>query len=292
LINCQGHSLAFNKEHPNIKARFERQHGGESMERLMREVLSGDVPYDAVLIHPDFMTEFLKMNVIEQVNWTDFGVPAEFITDENRFVAASDDPFVIIYNKNLVKPEEAPKNWEDFLDPKWKGRFVVDSRPSGFLRLTGAWGPERVLEYLRKLAENKPIFLRGQTQTATLMAAGDYEVALSMYLHSYVQIAEQKGGPLGFNIPNPLPTSWHQLCVFKKGMKHPNAGKVFLGWLGSKGAKIMEDINWGQAMPFKGSRKENLYKRVTLSYPPTDAQVPDRQKYTLEMLKALGVRSK
>ncbi len=280
---------AFNKTHPKIKASYIRQHGGQAMERLLREVQSGVVPYDAVLIHPDYLTEFMKLNVIQQVNWADFGVPPEFILNDNRFVAAFEAPFVIVYNKNLVKPEDSPKNWEDLLDPKWKGRVVVDTRPSGFLRLTGAWGPEKTLDYLRKLRKNKPIFFRGQTKAATLMAAGDFEVAACMYLHSYVHVAEKKGGPLAFNVPDPIPTNRYKFGVLKQGIKNPNAGKVFLAWLAKEGGKMMEQINWGRAMPFKGSKKEKLYAGKKLGYPPPPEMVPDRHQYTLEMLKALGV---
>jgi ABC-type Fe3+ transport system substrate-binding protein len=31
--------------------------------------------------------------------------------------------------------------------------------------------------------------------------------------------------------------------------QHPNAAKLFLAWLGSKGYKLMDDINWGVAFP-------------------------------------------
>ncbi len=279
---------AFNKEYPKIKASFQRQHGADAMERLMREVQTGTVPYDAVHIHPDYMQEFLKMDVIEKVNWADLGVFPEFIHFDSRFVGAFSDPFIIIFNTNLIKPEEAPKNWNDFLDPKWKGKFVVDTRPSTFLRLAGAWGPEKVLDYLRKLGRNNPVFVRGQTQAATLMAAGDHSLAAGMYLSSYVYV-EKKGGPLGFNVPDPVPTADADYGIIK-GAKHPNAAKIFLTWLGSKGYKLMDDVNWGRSTPYRDTRAAELFKGKTLSLPPTAEQVPDRQKFSQQMTEALGIK--
>jgi iron(III) transport system substrate-binding protein len=279
----------FNKEHPNIKATHIRQHGGQAMERLMREMQTGTVPYDIAYIHPDYLQEFLKLDAIERADWVkDFDVLPEFVQYDNRFVCPFSGDFAIVYNTNLIRPEDAPKNWEDLLDPKWKGKFIFDTRPSAFLRLTGAWGPEKTLDYLRKLGKNKPIFVRGQTKAATLMAAGDYMMSSAMYVASYAYV-KSKGGPLAVNAPDPFPADRFTFGILK-GAKHPNAARILNGWLGSKGYKMMDDINWGWSAPFPGSRKEKLYKGKTIAYPPTEKQVPDRHKYTLEMLKAVGVR--
>jgi iron(III) transport system substrate-binding protein len=280
---------AFQKEYPRVKVTFQRQHGGEAMELLKRELQTGRISYDVAQIHPDSLYEFLDIDAIEKVSWTDLGVAAGLVRFDNRFVGVFEDPFCILYNTNLIKPEAAPKNWEDLLDPKWKGKIVTDTRPSGFLRLTSVWGTAKMLDYLRKLGENKPIFIRGQTQTASLMAGGEYMLTAPSYLHSYVEIGEQKGGPLGYHLTNPLPTEFASYGILK-GAKHPNAGKLFLTWLGTKGYKMMDEINWAYSVPFGGTKKEKLYKGITLALPPTREQVPDTNKYILEMTKTMGAR--
>ena len=280
---------AFQKEYPRVKVTYTRQHGGEAMELLKREYQTGRVDYDVVQIHPDAMDDFLELDAIEKINWTDLGISPSFVQRENRFVGVFETPFCILYNTDLVKPETAPKTWEDLLDPKWRGKITSDTRPSGFLRLTGVWGTAKVLDYLRKFGENKPIFVRGQTETITLMAAGEYMLGAPFYLHSYVQVGEQKKGPIGFNLPNPLPTDFASYGIIK-GAKHPNAGRLFMAWLGTKGYKMMDDINWGRSVPFGGTKKEKYYKGITLSFPPTKKQVPDTDKYILEMTKTMGAR--
>jgi iron(III) transport system substrate-binding protein len=284
-----GFVKAFQKEYPKVKVTYTRQHGGEAMELLKREYQTGRIMYDVVQIHPDAMFEFLEIDAIERVSWVDFGIAPGLIRYDNRFVGVFEDPFCILYNTNLIKPDAAPKNWEDLLDPKWKGKIVTDTRPSGFLRLTGVWGTAKVLDYLRKFGENKPIFMRGQTQTISLMAAGEYMLAAPSYLHSYVEVGEQKGGPIGYNLTNPLPTEFASYGIIK-GAKHPNAGKLFMVWMGTKGYKMMDDINWAYSVPFGGTKKEKLYKGITLALPPTKQQVPDTDKYILEMTKAMGAR--
>ena len=44
-------------------------------------------------------------------------------------------PEVIIYNNQLVKEEDAPKDWADLVKPEWKGKIVIrDVMPSGTMR--------------------------------------------------------------------------------------------------------------------------------------------------------------
>ena len=35
-----------------------------------------------------------------------------------------------IYNKNMIKPEDAPKSYEDIVSPKWKGKIAMGIRLS------------------------------------------------------------------------------------------------------------------------------------------------------------------
>ena len=81
---------------------------------------------------------------------------------------------VFAFNSNLLKKEEAPRTWEELLEPKWKGKFTVDTSCNAYLRLVDVWGAERVLDYLKQLGKQKPTFVRGHTSTMTLMAAGQH----------------------------------------------------------------------------------------------------------------------
>jgi ABC-type glycerol-3-phosphate transport system substrate-binding protein len=100
---------AFQKDYPDIKVTYHREHGGEAMERLVREIISGAINYDVAQIHEDYMQEFMKMNAVERVNWSDFNVVPQFIHYDNHFIGVFDYPYVFVYNSNLVKKEEAPK---------------------------------------------------------------------------------------------------------------------------------------------------------------------------------------
>lgn len=279
---------AFNREYPNIKAIHEREHGAESQERLVRELASGAVVNDVVQIHWDYINDLIAMDALERVNWADWKVLPQLVSEGNRMVTVASFPYSIGFNTNLVKKEEAPRTWEDLLDPKWKGKFAVDTRPSAFFCLVSTWGPQKVLDYVKKLGQNNPIFVRGQTELASLMSAGQYMMSATALLQGLVYVA-QKGAPVAWNIPNPVPINFVDFSVLKKS-RHPNAGKVFLAWLGSKGYKLMDDINWGRSLPYGGTLLEKAVQGKTLSLAPSLERLPNPQQFESEVIKALGVK--
>lgn len=59
-------------------------------------------------------------------------ITSKYISKEGYYTLFSDLPLVFIYNRKLVKEEDAPKRWNDFLNPKWTGRIAfADPNNSG-----------------------------------------------------------------------------------------------------------------------------------------------------------------
>src|SRR5438309_5424210 len=48
-------------------------------------------------------------------------------------------PAMPVYNERLVRPADAPREWDDLLEPKWKGKILIrDPLASGTMR--AVWG--------------------------------------------------------------------------------------------------------------------------------------------------------
>src|SRR5436190_2027509 len=57
----------------------------------------------------------------------------------DRYFAAYETPAVIVYAEQAVKPDEAPRDWDDLLEPRWKGKILIrDPLASGTMR--AVWG--------------------------------------------------------------------------------------------------------------------------------------------------------
>jgi iron(III) transport system substrate-binding protein len=88
---------------------------------------------------------------------------------EGRWHAEMLLPEVIIYNHELLKPEEAPKDWDDLITPKFKDKIVIrDVMASGTMRTifsamiyrqnAAAGSAEAGYEWLKKLDANTVVY--------------------------------------------------------------------------------------------------------------------------------------
>ena len=44
---------------------------------------------------------------------------------EDRWYGIYETPEVIVYNNEAVRPEDAPRDWDDVLDPKWRDKVLI-----------------------------------------------------------------------------------------------------------------------------------------------------------------------
>ena len=103
---------------------------------------------------------------------------------------------VLGYNTNLTKGQAMPRSYNDLLLPRWKGRKIsVDDTYATFLQgLISVWGKDKALDYLKKLAEQEPVVMRGSTVRVQLAAAGEFPLVIAYA--NIIQYLAEKGAPV------------------------------------------------------------------------------------------------
>src|SRR5690606_41578171 len=101
------------------------------------------------------------------------------IDPDNTYHVTAAGLVLITYNTKEVSEEEAPKNWTDLLDPKWKDKVSV-GHPS-YSGYVGTWVVAmRKLygwDFFEKLEENNPQIGRSINDTVTMLNSGERTVA-------------------------------------------------------------------------------------------------------------------
>ena len=227
------------------------------IDRALTEFHSGKPTFDVALTNRGPM-QLLKKQ----------GVFAKYLSPQNaNFPANMKDPdnilsptyriviVGIVYNTKLVKPEEAPKALEDFLNPKWRGKWVIPDPTQHFT--TGQW--LRNLEKLygaewfplvRKLAATRPILVESFIPSVQKIISGEALAGITYV--KYVYTYGKDGAPLDYvRLPKML-AEGHDAAISAKA-PHPNAAKLFENFLISREGMEIE-AKQGEFVTAKGIR--------------------------------------
>jgi iron(III) transport system substrate-binding protein len=147
------------------------------------------------------------------------------------------------YNTEKLKEADAPKNWPDLLDPKWKDKIALGH--PGFSGYVGTWAVSlRKLygwEFFDKLAKNNPQVGRSINDTVTMLNAGERIIAGSGPVGTAMESA-QKGNPLAMIYPTDGSVLILAPSGIMKGVKHPMGARLFMEYLMSvEASKVWVD---------------------------------------------------
>ncbi|MDR7470804.1 MAG: extracellular solute-binding protein [Armatimonadota bacterium] len=130
----------------------------------------------------------------------------------------------ILVNTNLVPPAEEPRSWMDLLDPKWRGRFIMDDPRAlggGFVFFSATL-KQLGRRYHEALAAQRPILTRSIADAANRVARGEVPMMAPFAVGLYARLADQ-GLPLKLILAREgAPYVVHGISI-PKGAPHPNA---------------------------------------------------------------------
>jgi len=152
----------------------------------------------------------------------------------------------LIYNKDLVKPADVPKRYEDLTDPKWRNKIVMPdpaSHPTTISWLVGMkekvfTSEEAWMKFVKGLAANKPMFVASFGPTPTPVESGEKLIAISMPKY----IITKAPAPLDWaRVSQPMLGTPRGIGVVASA-PHPNAARLFVDfWLSRDAMKILAD---------------------------------------------------
>lgn len=196
---------AFNAVYPNIKVTVLNGSNSELAARILEE---RNNPKADVLINSDILTmENLAVEGVFAPNDSAavMAVPAEYRADDSSWVALTLRARVIMYNTELVSPEELPKKMVDLADPKWKDVIGSANSTNGAMMaqlviMRNQLGEPATEAFIQGLLENNTQFFGGHTDVRKAVGAG--ELKLGLVNHYYYHLSKAEGAPVGVIYPD------------------------------------------------------------------------------------------
>jgi iron(III) transport system substrate-binding protein len=161
--------------------------------------------------------------------------PPEYATPDGRWRATNVIIHTVGINTNLVPAAEAPRSYQDLLNPKWRGRIAWTASlglagPPGFIgTVLASMGNDAGMDYLRKLAAQKPVNIHA-TPRAVLdqVIAGEYPVALQI-VNYHAEISAAQGAPVTWLRIEPAAANLNYIGIARQA-PHPNAARLFMDY--------------------------------------------------------------
>lgn len=194
---------AFEAKYPGIDMEYYYAGGGKVITKMATEAQAGKIEADLVWLgDPSDYEGFKAAGYLQQYSSPEADhIAAEYIDPDGYYTAGRLVTMGIAWATTLVNDEEAPKTWNELLDPKWQGQLIMTD-PSqasttkywmAAMMQSEKYGPA----FFEALRDNGIELESGTTATHNAVAAASYEVGICLDYVSANLIAE--GSPMAFH---------------------------------------------------------------------------------------------
>ena len=244
LTDANGLMQLFRQKYPFINVNIFRADNEKLLNRIVTEATAGKFNGDAILISSFEVRVLLQKKLLQKYVSPESRFYPEGFTDKEGFwTSVYSIPRVIAYNTKLVRPDAAPKTYDDLLQPRWKNSFGLSDSATlwytGFLKF---YGEEKGRDFMRKLAAQKPAFRDSETVIIQLLAAGEFPLGM-VYSHQAASL-KKRGAPVDWvRTALPIVTGLKPIALSAKA-QHPNAAKLFIDVaLSKEGQELMKSFS-------------------------------------------------
>jgi len=239
----------FEKKYPFIKVTLFRTGGGPLLNKIFTESRGGRHDWDVVVGRGEMVLPMMQRKLLASYPSPESKMIDEQLVDKEGFwTAYYVNSYVLGWNTKLVKREDVPKTYDALLNPKWKGgQISLDTEAYGMVEgLKRAWGQEKAIAYLKKLAALDPVLKRGNTERVQLVVAGEYPLIIAY--NQTIQRLTSRGAPIDWLPLEPAVTQVNPVMIGSKA-PHPNAARLFYDYILSKEGQ--EELRSYQRIPVR-----------------------------------------
>jgi iron(III) transport system substrate-binding protein len=225
---------AFEKRYPFIKTTHYRARGSALVARIQTESRAGVQSWDVynstgfegyVLLEQGY---FARYDSPERKNY-----PTGHRDSDGYWATMYTTPMLPSYNTQLVASKDLPKDYNDFLQPRWKGKLGLDPQDfEWYANLRKIWGTEPARKFLAGLSRQEVVLRQGRALLTDLLAAGEFSILINNYLPNALRIKD-RGGPVGYFPVDPVIAGAGPIGINRLA-PHPNTARLFTDFCLSK----------------------------------------------------------
>ena len=232
---------AFDKKY-GIKIEYWRASANGVIERASNEWRAGRPGFDVVEGNPGLNLMLKKEGAFSRhVPPSSEKFPEQFKDKDGLLTAWRLIPISILYNTETVKPADRPKNLDDLVDPKWKGKISMPNPIQHAETTQFLWNLQKIkgdkwLDFAKALAKQGPLLVESFAPVPNKLISGEAHLGLG-----YVKYLRQYKGPLGYVLLDKHLTDTNVISLGSKAA-NPNAARLYIDFLcSSEGQQLVAE---------------------------------------------------
>jgi iron(III) transport system substrate-binding protein len=258
---------AFTRKYPFLQVDYYRADSTALVQRLREETRAGRRVADVFetttgalqLVVADRLLLPVSSPLVE-------ALPADTRHPEGYWSATWELYPAIGYNTNAVTPDEAPKSYDDLLDPRWRGKIGLPSS-SVAVNFVGLLAETKDEDFVAQLGR-QDVRVREVSQTALANLVASGEVPLSPVITSKdVRFLQGKGAPIAYQPVQPIGPQ-RAAAGLVKAAPHPHAALLLLDFLLSPAEGEGRAVIGGQGYGTPGQGEGTGFTLVDLATRP------------------------
>lgn len=229
---------AFEAKYPGVDMEYYYAGGGKLVTKMTTEAQDGgQIASDLVWLGDPSDYEVFKANgwLEPYVSPETEHIAKEYMDPEGYYTAGRLVTMGIAWFIG-VDEADAPKTWNDLLDPKWQGQIIMTDPAQASttkywmaaMMQSEKYGPE----YFQKLRDNGVELESGTTATHNRVADASYQVGICLDYVSANLIAE--GSPMAFHYTTEDVITMTSPIAMIKGCANPDNAKLLMDFILSK----------------------------------------------------------
>ncbi len=179
--------------------------------------------------------------------WAD-AIPAASQHPEDLYFGLYRTPPLLVYNQDAVAEADAPADWDDLLDERWRDQVLIrDPVASGTMRTIFGMVLARSVaetgdaasgfEWLERLDAQTKEYVHSPALLHQKMVR--QEGLVTMWELTDILFQRLRGAPLGYRFPASGSPVIDDSIALVKGSRQPQAARAFIDWVGSREAQLL-----------------------------------------------------
>jgi iron(III) transport system substrate-binding protein len=223
-----------------VRVRYWRAGPQELIRRIRTEIQAGRFDVDMIQTNGPTLETLRRDNLLQAiVSPVQKDLLPQAVPEHREWVGERLNIIIGAYNTKAIAPEAVPTSFQDFLDPRWKGKLTVEiSDYDWFATVAAAMGEAEAIALFRQIASTNGLSVRkGHTLLTTLVASGEVPVSLNVFTYKVEQLAKM-GAPIAPLAISPAVGRVNGIAALRRPA-HPHAALLYYDFMLSDAQHIL-----------------------------------------------------